>query len=43
MYCVSYSQFLELIVAPHSLIMSGNGDVCADEGPNNKEKSRGSG
>jgi len=27
----------------HNLIMSGNGDVCADDGPNNREKSRGSG
>jgi hypothetical protein len=28
---------------PHILIISGNGNVCANEEPNNKEKSRGSG
>jgi hypothetical protein len=28
---------------PHILIISGNGVVRADEGPNNKDKSRGSG
>jgi len=41
MYCVL--TVFRTNICPHILIMSGNGVVRADEGPNNKEKSRGSG